>query len=199
VVTIAFFGLIGYFAQKGVRFGATDQNTPQARAAAAMVGGAAFAGMPLAFIVYAMLQAILMKWWLAGLRFGPLEVRTILRKRRIFGAYFRCIAYIVLVLVALSIVFGIVVAVGTAIVKAKPSPENMQNLMLAGVACVYLLLAICGWIIYQMTIKLRIWRVAVDSITVPGFDAIAQVRADDSLPSSAVGEGLADALGAGGI
>jgi uncharacterized membrane protein YjgN (DUF898 family) len=51
VVTIAFFGLIGYFAQKGVRFGATDQNTPQARAAAAMIGGAAFAGMPLAFIV----------------------------------------------------------------------------------------------------------------------------------------------------
>lgn len=50
-----------------------------------------------------------------------------------------------------------------------------------------------------MTIKLRVWRMVVDSITVPGFDLIAQVRADDSLPSSAVGEGLADALGAGGI
>jgi uncharacterized membrane protein YjgN (DUF898 family) len=199
VVTIAFFGLIGYFAQKGVRFGPTDQNTPQVRAAAAIVGGVAFAGLPLALIVYATLQAIMMKWWLAGLRFGLLEVRTTLRKRSIFGAYFRCIAYIVLVLVALSIIFGIVVAVGAAIVKAKPSPENMQNLTLAGVACVYLLLAVCGWIIYQMTIKLRIWRVAVDAITVPGFDAIAQVRADDSLPSSAVGEGLADALGAGGI
>ena len=50
-----------------------------------------------------------------------------------------------------------------------------------------------------MTIKLRIWRLAVDSISLAGFEAIAYVRADTSLPSSAVGEGLADALGAGGI
>jgi uncharacterized membrane protein YjgN (DUF898 family) len=199
VTMIGFIGLIGYFTQRGVRFETADQNTPEARAAAAMVGGAAFAVMPIVFFVYAMLQAIMMKWWLAGLRFGPLEVRTMLRKRRIFGAYFRCLAYILLVLIALSIVFGIVVAVGAAIARVKPSQEMMQNLSLAGVACVYLLLAVCGWIIYQMTIKLRIWRVVVDSITVPGFDAIAQVRADDSLPSSAVGEGLADALGAGGI
>ena len=122
-----------------------------------------------------------------------------LKKRNIFGAYFRCLAYIVLVLVALTLIFGITLGVGAAIIKAKPSPENMQNLTLTGVACVYLLLAVCGWIIYQMTIKLRIWRVVVASITVPRFDAIAQVRADDSLPASAVGEGLADALGAGGI
>ena len=199
VMAIAFLGMIGYFAQKGVRFGPADQNTPQARAAAAMVGGVALAGMPVVFIVYALLQAIMMKWWLAGLQFGPLEIRTVLKKRRIFGAYFRFVAYIVLVLLALSITFGIVVGVGAAIVKAKPSPEHMQNLTFVGVACIYLLLAICGWIIYQMTIKLRIWRVVVESITVPTFDAIAQVRADDSLPSSAVGEGLADALGAGGI
>jgi hypothetical protein len=144
-------------------------------------------------------QAILMKWWLAGLRFGPIEVRSALKKRRIIGAYFRFLAYLLLILVVLSVIFGVALGVGTAIVKAKPSQENMQNITLVGVACVYLLLAVCGWIIYQMTIKLRIWRVVVGSITIPGFDAIAQVRADDSLPSSAVGEGLADALGAGGI
>jgi hypothetical protein len=50
-----------------------------------------------------------------------------------------------------------------------------------------------------MTVKLRIWRLAVDSISLAGFEAISHVRADTSLPSSAVGEGLADALGAGGI
>ena len=155
--------------------------------------------MILAFIGYALLQAIMMKWWLAGLRFGVVEVRTTLKKRRIFGAYFRCLAYIALALLAFSMIFGIAAGVGAAIVKAKPSQETVQNLTLAGVACVYLLLAISGWIIYQMTIKLRIWRVTIDSITVPEFGAIAQVRADDSLPSSAVGEGLADALGAGGI
>jgi uncharacterized membrane protein YjgN (DUF898 family) len=199
VATIACLWLIGYFSQKGVKFGPTAQNNPQAAAAAAIIGGAAFVVMALAFIVYAALQAIMMKWWLAGLRFGSIEIRTTLKKRRIFGAYFRCLGYIMLALLALSMIFGIVVGVGTAIAKAKLSQENAQNLTLAGVACLYLLLAVCGWIIYQMTIKLRIWRVVVDSITVPGFDAMDGVRADDSLPSSAVGEGLADALGAGGI
>jgi uncharacterized membrane protein YjgN (DUF898 family) len=198
VVLIAFFALIGYFGQKGVRFGTTSPS-PQDRAAGAIIGVAALAVMILAFIVYALLQAIMMKWWLAGLRFGPIELRTTLKKRRIFGAYFRCLAYIVLVLLALSVTFGIAAVVGAAIVKIKPAQETIQNLTLAGVACTYLLLAIIGWIIYQMTIKLRIWRMAVDSVTVPGFDVVERVRADDSLPSSAVGEGLADALGAGGI
>jgi uncharacterized membrane protein YjgN (DUF898 family) len=199
VVTIAFLWLIGYLSQKGVKFGPTAQNNPQAAAMGAIIGGAAFAIMALAFVVYAALQAIMMKWWLAGLRFGPIEIRTTLKKRRIFGAYFRCFGYIMLALLALSMIFGIAIGVGAAIAKAKLSQENAQNLTLAGVACLYLLLAVCGWIIYQMTIKLRIWRMVVDSITVPSFDAIDGVRADDSLPSSAVGEGLADALGAGGI
>ena len=199
VVTIAFFWTVGYFGQKGVKFGATGANTPQARTAAAILGGAGFGIMVMALVVYAALQAIMMKWWLAGLRFGSIAVRTTLKKRRIFGAYFRCFGYIALTLLALAMIFGLVLGIGMAIVKVKPSQENMQNLTLAGVACVYLLLAVVGWIIYQMTIKLRVWRMVVDSITVPGFDVIAQVRADDSLPSSAVGEGLADALGAGGI
>jgi uncharacterized membrane protein YjgN (DUF898 family) len=198
VVLIAFFGLIGYFSQKGVRFGTTSPS-PQDRVAGAIIGVATLAIMILAFIVYAILKDIMMKRWLAGLRFGPIEVRTTLKKRRIFGAYFRCLAYIVLVLFALSVTFGIVVGVGAAIVKVKPAQETIQNLTVAGVACTYLLLAILGWIIYQMTIKLRIWRMAVDSVTAPGFDVAERVRADDSLPSSAVGEGLADALGAGGI
>jgi len=198
VVLIAFFALIGYFTQKGMRFG-TASPSPQDRAAGAIIGIATLAVMILAFIGYALLQAIMMKWWLAGLRFGVVEVRTTLKKRRIFGAYFRCLAYIVLVLLALCVIFGVVAGVGAAILKVKPAQETIQNLTLAGVACVYLLLAIIGWIIYQMTIKLRIWRMAVDSVTVPGFDVVEWVRADDSLPSSAVGEGLADALGAGGI
>ena len=212
VTLITTIGVVGYLVQKGIMPVAAPgpramllaiephAPTPQAAAAGVMIaGGITLATMLVGFFVYAMLQAIMMKWWLAGLRFGPIAVRTVLKKRSIFGAYFRCIAYIVLALLALSIIFGIVVGVGTAIVKAKPSPASMQNITLVGVACVYLVLAICGWIIYQMTIKLRIWRVVVVSITVPGFDAIAWIRADDSLPSSAVGEGLADALGAGGI
>lgn len=199
---ITYFVVIGYFSRKGVLVAGPRRGTnPQAAAAGAIIGALTLAVMAVGFVVYALLQAIMMKWWLAGLRLGPMAARTTLKKRRIFGAYMRCVLYILLILITLSVVFGLTFGIGMAIAgaKAKLAPETVQNLSLMGVACLYLLLAIGGWIIYQMTIKLRIWRLAADSITVPGFDAIERVRADDSLPSSAVGEGLADALGAGGI
>jgi uncharacterized membrane protein YjgN (DUF898 family) len=144
-----------------------------------------------------------MRWWLDGLRIGPLVVTTTLKKRRIFGAYVRCFLYTLSLLLALSIVAGIIVGAVAAIMAAagaaKPSPDTRQALIFASMVAIYLALAIGVWVIYQTTIRLRIWRLCVDSVAIAGFDAIERVHADRSRPSSAVGEGLADALGAGGI
>lgn len=159
--------------------------------------GLGFGVLAVAGVTYTILQAIIMRWWLAGLRFGPLVVTTTLKKRRIFGAYFRCFLYTLLLLIALSIVAGI--AIGVIAIAAKPSDETGQTLVIAATVAMYLVLAIGVWVIYQMTIKLRIWRLCVESVAIAGFDAIERVHADRSRPSSAVGEGLADALGAGGI
>ncbi len=155
--------------------------------------GVAAIGAP----VYAMLQAITMRWWLEALRFGPLVVATTLRKRAVFGAYVRCFLWALLLLTVLLFIMGLVV--GTVAGVVKP-PENVMQLVAVGSSmAVYLVMAIGVWVLYQMTIKLRVWRLTVDSISLAGFEAIDDVRADASQPSSAVGEGLADALGAGGI
>jgi len=159
--------------------------------------GIGFGVTVVAGIVYMLLQAIVMRWWLAGLRFGPLVITTTLRKRNIVGAYLRCFLYALLLMFSLSMIMSI--ALGIVAVAAKP-PENVgQVLVIGSTMVIYLVMAIGIWVLYQMTIKLRIWRLAVDSISLAGFEAIEYVRADASLPSSAVGEGLADALGAGGI
>jgi hypothetical protein len=52
--------------------------------------------------------------------------------------------------------------------------------------------------IYQVVIKMRLWQVAVESILISGIAALDHVQAD-AATSSAVGEGLADALGTGAI
>ena len=52
--------------------------------------------------------------------------------------------------------------------------------------------------IYQGTVKLAIWRGGVDSAALEGASALDAVKADGT-PSSAVGEGLADALNVGGF
>ncbi len=153
--------------------------------------------MVVASAVYMVLQAIVMRWWIEGLRFGPLAIATTLRKRSIVGAYLRCCLYAVLLMFGLSIIMSM--AIGVMAVAAKPAQEVGQLLAVGSSMAVYLVMAVGVWVLYQMTIKLRIWRLAVDSISLAGFDAIEYVRADMSPPSSAVGEGLADALGAGGI
>src|SRR5262249_2761331 len=162
--------------------------------------GLGFGLMIIGGFVYILLQAIMLRWWLDGLRVGPLVIATTLRKGSIFGAYMRYVGYAMLLSTALSFVMGIVfavVAVSAKAAGAKPGEEIAQSLFVGATVAMYLVMAIGMWVLYQMTIKLRIWRLAVDSLTLAGFHAIAQVRADASQPSSAVGEGLADALGAG--
>jgi hypothetical protein len=50
--------------------------------------------------------------------------------------------------------------------------------------------------IYQATVKLAFWRCGVETVEIEGLDVLDRVKAEGA-PSSAVGEGLADALNVG--
>jgi uncharacterized membrane protein YjgN (DUF898 family) len=145
----------------------------------------------LAASAYPLLRAIAMRWWLEGLRIGPLAVATTLRKRTIIGAYLRWFLYAALFVIVVTIALS-------------PAPDSAPDfaglddvgeLVMNGAYVVVSLVTGLGvWVLHQTTIRLRIWRLAVDSISIAGFEAIANVRADARLPGSAVGEGLAIAL-----
>jgi uncharacterized membrane protein YjgN (DUF898 family) len=184
---------------KALALAATSDDAKDAKLGieVAKVMGLGFGVIVVAGAVYLLLQAIVMRWWLEGLRFGPLDIATTLQKRRIVGAYLRFVLYACVLMFALSIIMSMVI--GIVAVAAKPSEDVVQNATVYLVMANYLVMAVGGWAFYQMTVKLRVWRLAVDSISLAGFEAIETVQADASLPSSALGEGLADALGAGGI
>jgi uncharacterized membrane protein YjgN (DUF898 family) len=173
--------------------GATDD---EAALAAGQVMLLCLGMMLLAAIAYPLLRAIVMRWWLEGLRIGPLAVATTLRKRTIVGAYLRCFLY------AAPLVVGVSTAASLAIdnAPALKLPDDVDQLVTTGVGVVAYLVTVLGvWVLHQTTVKLRIWRLAVDSISIAGFEAITNVRADSRLPGSAAGEGLADALATGRI
>ena len=152
--------------------------------------------VPLAAIAYPLLQAIVMRWWLEGLRIGPLAVATTLRKRSIIGAYLRWFLYAALFVIVVLIVVGL--AVDNA--PDLKVPDDVGDVVTTGAAVVACLVMVLGvWVLHQTTVKLRIWRLAVDSISIAGFEAITNVRADSRLPGSAVAENLADALVAGAM
>jgi hypothetical protein len=170
---------------------------PAVGTTALIVTGLTIGFLLLCALVYTILQGIILRWWLAGLRFGPVVVTTKLKKRRVVGAYLRCFLYVLFLLIVLSLVVGALAGLFALGMSATTEANQIMGLIL--VACLYLSLAVGSWVIYQLTIKFSIWRMAVNSVGLAGFDAIERVRADDTRPSSAVGEGLVDALGAGGI
>ena len=151
-----------------------------------------------AVLLYPVFQGMVWKWWLAGLRFGSISVGTTLRKRQVYGAYLR---YALLVVLASCVAFMIAGAGGAVLFRLAGSHMTdtaaQIGLGLAGIVA-YVAFMLVVWVGYQVVVKLALWRMVADSVTLDGFASLATVTPQGEA-SSAVGEGLADALGAGGL
>jgi len=158
--------------------------------------------MTLGFLLYPAYQAITMRWWLGGLRLGGAAVASDLRMRRYYGAYLRYLLYVALFSLAFLIVAGIVLGLGYLAVRDHidfATSSLLRDGLAAGAGIVAYVIFILGLsTIYQVVVKMRLWQVAAESMLISNLAALDRVQATEAT-SSAVGEGLADALGAGGI
>ncbi len=165
------------------------------------VGVAAFAGtfsVVMVAVLYPVFQAMLLRWWIDGLRLGGLTSHSGLRTRAIYGAYLRFLGYGLLFAIAVVIVGSIVAFVLTAIL-VDGGKKDAADLANAAAGIGFYVIAMLGFsAIYQATVKLGFWRSCVESMSFEGLDALDRVKASGTA-SSAVGEGLADALNVGGI
>jgi uncharacterized membrane protein YjgN (DUF898 family) len=148
-------------------------------------------------------QAIVMRWWLGGLRLGGAAVASDLRIRRYYGAYLRYLLYVLLFSIVFLAVAGLISGVGYAAilqlqVDLARAPVPNAILTVAAPVAAYVIWILGVFTIYQVVVKMRLWQVAVESMLVSGYAALDHVRASEA-DSSAVGEGFADALGGGGI
>jgi uncharacterized membrane protein YjgN (DUF898 family) len=162
-------------AARGLRDHVHDPKTDQEAGTVLLLG---LGMMLLAGITYPLLQAVKMRWWLEGLRIGPLAVATTLRKRSIVGAYLRCVLYVTLLLIVAA------VAVSLAVDSAPDFKQldDVGQLAMIGAGVVAYIVTVLGvWVLHQTTVKLRLWRLVVDSISIAGFQAITNVRADARL------------------
>ena len=121
-----------------------------------------------------------------------------LRKRRIYGAYARFIGISMLYSMAVGIAAGIVGLSFT--IAAKAAGDNAALQITGAVLSIGLyVIAMLGYsVIYRATVQLSTWRLCVQSLDLAGLAVLDTVKAEGG-PSSAVGEGLADALNVGGI
>jgi uncharacterized membrane protein YjgN (DUF898 family) len=149
-----------------------------------------------AALLYPAFQAVVLRWWSSGLCFGDLEVRSRLRMRHVYAAYARFVGFAILFSMAIGIAGAIaLVLVGALAGAAKlgAGGEIVATLfLLAG----YVVTALGFSTIYRATVLLSLWQLGLESLQLTGLSALEKVKATGR-PSSAIGEGLADALNVG--
>lgn len=149
-----------------------------------------------AMAVYPAFQALVLRWWLAGLRFGPVTTVSRVRTGQIYSIYMRLLGYSVLFSLSAGIVGSFFAGV-YALVAAYIPPLLGEILVTTGLLISYVVAALAYSTIYQVIVKLGFWRVSADSLELSGTTALDKVKAVGR-PSSSIGEGMADALGVGG-
>lgn len=149
-------------------------------------------------LLYPVFQAIVLRWWISGLRFGELSVASHLSTRAVYAIYLR--------FMWIAVIAGAIFAIGAAIVLAIAGglalwlgkgviAELLSTALLIGS---YVIVALAYSTIYQAAVRLRLWKAGFESIELSGLDVLGRVNAAGAA-GSAVGEGLADALNVGGI
>ncbi len=148
-------------------------------------------------ILYPMFQALVLRWWVSGLRFGEITVTSHLRTAQVFGLYGRFLWYAFL----FTLTAGAIVGLGTlaiGMVTAELDPMAKEVVVTVALLAVYVVFALGYSTIYQATVRLGLWRSVVDSLEVSNLAALDHVSAAGAA-ASPVGEGLADALNVGGV
>lgn len=155
------------------------------------------AAVVFAAVLYPVFQALMLRWWSSGLRFGDIEMRSTLRTAQVYGAYMRFLWYALLFSVVAAIVGGLALFLVGALIGGDKSSVGGEIAATAILLGGYVIAALGFSTVYRATVQLSLWQLGMESLQLSGLSALAQVKATGQ-PSSAVGEGLADALNMGG-
>jgi uncharacterized membrane protein YjgN (DUF898 family) len=148
-------------------------------------------------ILYPIFQAMVLRWWAGGLRFGDIAAKSNLRTAQVYGVYARFLWYAFL----FTLVAAVVVGVGWfGLEQITGDLDTIGDEIITTVAGLgaYVTIALGYATIHQGTVRLGLWRCVAETLDLTNLAVLEQVSAAGDA-ASPVGEGLADALGAGGV
>jgi uncharacterized membrane protein YjgN (DUF898 family) len=151
----------------------------------------------LAALLYPAFQALVLRWWMSGLRFGELSMTSTLHTRHVYAAYVRFLWYGLLFCIVMA-VLGTAALVAVGLLAGSSQTGTAGEIAATGLLLVgYVIVALGFSTIYRATVLLSLWQLGMESLQLSGLTALDRVKASGT-PSSALGEGLADALNVGG-
>jgi uncharacterized membrane protein YjgN (DUF898 family) len=141
-------------------------------------------------------HAMVMRWWIGGIRFGEIVAVSHLRTRDVYLAYLRFIGYFVAFMLVLAVgVFFALILLGAFAEDGAILTEFLTVAMMVGTYVVFMLGLIT---LYNAVVTLSVWRLTADSVALSDTAPIGRVKAQGDA-SSPLGEGIADVLNLGGI
>ena len=163
-------------------FNQLETALPAVYVAAVVSAGAVTVSVLMAAVLFPVFQAMLLRWWISGLRLGTLTIRSQLRTKHIYGAYLRFLWYGLLFSIAATVACGAAFFALNAVLDAFARSEVTEAFnVLAGLAF-YVVIMLGYSTIYQGTVKLALWRSGMESIELEGADALDRVRAEGAPP-----------------
>ena len=142
-------------------------------------------------------HAMVMRWWVAGIRFGTIVAVSRLRTHDVYRAYLRFAGYFLLfaLLILVGIFFALLFIGLTVGAGESEASEIVTVLMLVGI---YVVSVLGLTTLYQGIVSLSVWRLTADSLELSDTAPLSIVNASGEA-SSPLGEGIADILNLGGI
>jgi uncharacterized membrane protein YjgN (DUF898 family) len=155
-------------------------------------------------LLYPIFQAMVLRWWSSGLRFGDMAAKSTLRTGEVYATYLRYIGWSMVFSTIATFALMLLGAAGAAALWAsgvldKEWFSNIGEIAAAVLGVIiYVAFALGFAAIYQVKIRLGLWR-AVANSTGLANPATLETVSSVGAPASSVGEGLADALNVGGF
>jgi hypothetical protein len=177
--------------------GSIESTSPNFAAVLTFVSIASAWSAVVAAFLYPVFQAMMLRWWTSGLRFGDMATMSRLRTGQMYGLYLRFMGYSLLFGIVISILAGFVFLIVQSVFKLAGDQFAEVGGIVAGVIS-YIAVMLGYSTIYQVIVKQRLWRLSFETADFSGLDALDSVKAAGAA-SSAFGEGLADALDVGGL
>lgn len=151
-----------------------------------------------AALLYPAFQTITLRWWTSGLRFGAMAAKSRLRIGQMYGLYLRFLGYSLVFAVIIGVVSSLVFGLSFVLVRPLVGTQIAEIAGVVGAVASYVVVMLGYSTVYQVTVKLRVWRLSFETADLSGLDQLQHVKAAGAA-SSAFGEGLADALDVGGL
>jgi uncharacterized membrane protein YjgN (DUF898 family) len=151
-----------------------------------------------AVLLYPAYRALVLRWWISGLRLGEVTAVSHLRTGQIYRVYLRFLGYSVLFAILAGILSGIAFGAFGGLTPSfgkSAASEIAATVIFIGT---YVVIMLGYSVIYQATVTIRFWRLSFETTAITGLRALDKVEAR-GVAGSPFGEGLADALDVGGL